>query len=359
MGWPARIPVRPPLSDTATQRTRVSQPLHFLSPEPFDREFLDNLMDRARRMKHGPSKKLLEGRSLGLLFFNKSLRTRTAFQVAMFQLGGQCVNLTSQSDFWDLEPEEGKVMDGSAQEHVKDAARVLSSYLDAIAIRTVPFGRNYEVDRRDAVIAAWARQATVPVVNMESNLHHPCQALADLMTMKEKFTDLQGLPVTIAWTANPQPQSVGSVNDLLLAGTKFGMHFTIAHPPGYDLDAAVLATARSQGETSGGRVNVVNDLGEGCKGARVIYARSWASIETYGQPAVEAVRRSRHSHWMIDGARMRQTDRGAFMHAMPVRRNVNVSDDVIDGPDSLVYQQAENRLHSQKAILATLVRNVT
>lgn len=334
----------------------MDHPQHFLSPEHFDREFLENLIDRARRMKHGPSKRLLEGRSLGLLFFNKSLRTRTSFQVAMFQLGGQCVNLSSQSDFWDLEPEEGKVMDGTAQEHVKDAARVLSTYLDAIAIRTVPFGRNYEIDRRDAVIAAWAKQATVPVVNMESNVHHPCQAVADLMTMREQFTELRGLNVTIAWTNNPQPQTAGSVNDLLLAGAKFGMNFTIAHPDGYDLDPTILNLTKTTAEAAGGSVRVVRDLTEGCRGAKVVYARSWASLECYGQPSVEAVKRSRQSHWIIDAARMRATADGRFMHPMPVRRNVNVTDEVIDGSGSLVYQQAENRLHSQKAILATLVK---
>lgn len=329
---------------------------HFLTPEAFDREYLENLIDRARRMKHGPAKEILRGRSLGLLFFNRSLRTRAAFQVAMFQLGGQCVNLSSSSDIWDLEPEEGKVMDGTAPEHVKDAARVLSTYLDALAIRTVPFGRNYQVDRRDAVLTAWAKQATVPVVNMESNVHHPCQAVADLMTMREQFEDLRGLKVTIAWTNNPQPQSTGPVNDLLLAGAKFGIDFTVAHPEGYELDPDILQSARAAAGTSGSTIRVVHDLTEGCRGASVVYARSWASIECYGQAAVEAVKRSRHTHWIIDAARMRASNDGKFMHAMPVRRNVNVTDDVIDGPGSLVYQQAENRLHSQKAILAALVK---
>lgn len=333
----------------------MESPLHFLSPEAFDREFLDNLIDRARRMKHGASKRLLDGRSLGLLFYNRSLRTRTSFQVAMFQLGGQCVNLTSSSDLWDLEPEEGKVMDGTAQEHVKDAARVLSSYLDAIAIRTVPFGRIYDVDRRDGVIQAWAKQSRVPVLNMESNVHHPCQALADLMTLREVFGDLRGLPVTVAWTANPQTQSVGSVNDLLLAGAKFGIHFSVAHPEGYDLDPQILAAARAATEREGGSLRTVHDLSEGCRGAKVVYARSWGSLDAYGQPAVEAVKRSRHTQWIVDGARMRLTSGGRFMHPMPVRRNVNATDEVMDGPHSLVYEQAANRLHVQKAILATLL----
>jgi N-acetylornithine carbamoyltransferase len=338
---------------------RVTNVLHLLSPEPFEREFLDNLIDRACRMKHGASKRLLEGRSLGLLFFNRSLRTRASFQVAMFQLGGQCVNLTSSSDFWDLEPEEGKVMDGSAPEHVKDAARVLSAYLDAIAIRTVPFGRSYDLDRRDAVIHAWAKQASVPVLNMESNLHHPCQAVADLMTLREAFGELKGLKVTVAWTANPQPQSFGVVNSILLAGAKFGIELTVAHPEGYDLDGQVLDVARTTAERSGGKLRVVHDLNEGCRGAQAVYARSWASLECYGQASVEAVKRSRHTGWIIDAARMRLTADGAgrFLHAMPVRRNVNVTDEVIDGAHSLVYQQAANRLHSQKAILATFLRS--
>lgn len=334
----------------------MDSPQHFLSPQPFDRAFLDNVLDRAVRMKHGADKRLLEGSSLGLLFFNRSLRTRTSFQVAMFQLGGQCVNLTSSSDFWDLEPEEGKVMDGSAPEHVKDAARVLSSYLDAIAIRTVPFGRNYDVDRRDAVIHAWAKQARVPVLNMESNVHHPCQAMADLMTLRETFGELKGLKVTLAWTANPQPQSAAPVHSLLTAGAKFGIEFTVAHPDGYDLDAGILADAKAEAEKAGSTIRVVHDLTEGCRGARAVYARSWPSLECYGQPTVEAVKRSRFTSWIVDGARMRATQDGKFLHPMPVRRNVNVTDEVMDGAGSLVYQQAENRLHSQKAILATFLK---
>jgi N-acetylornithine carbamoyltransferase len=263
--------------------------------------------------------------------------------------------LTSSSDLWDLEPEEGKVMDGTAQEHVKDAARVLSSYLDAIAIRTVPFGRNYEVDKRDGVIQAWARQATVPVLNMESNVHHPCQAMADIMTLRETFGELRGLKVTLAWTANPQPQSAGSVHDLLLAGAKFGMDFTLAHPEGYELDPQIVAGAREAAEKAGSTISTVHDLTEGCRGARVVYARSWGSLECYGQPSVEAVKRSRNQHWIVDKARMRATNDGRFMHPMPVRRNVNVTDEILDGASSLVYQQAANRLHVQKAILATLL----
>jgi N-acetylornithine carbamoyltransferase len=273
----------------------------------------------------------------------------------MFQLGGLCVNLTSSSDLWDLEPEEGKVMDGTAQEHVKDAARVLSSYLDAIAIRTVPFGRNYDVDRRDGVIHAWARQSTVPVLNMESNLHHPCQAMADLMTLRETFGELRGLPLTLAWTANPQPQSVGPAHDLLLAGAKFGIDFTIAHPEGYELDPQILTSAREAAEKAGSTITTVHDLTEGCRGARVVYARSWGSLECYGQPSVEAVKRSRHPSWIVDKTRMRATADGKFMHPMPVRRNVNVTDEILDSPSSLVYVQAANRLHVQKAILATLL----
>ncbi|HKE00834.1 MAG TPA: N-acetylornithine carbamoyltransferase [Planctomycetota bacterium] len=336
----------------------TTTPTHFLSPEPFDRDFLESLLDRAQRMKHGVPKRLLEGRSLGLLFFNRSLRTRASFQVAMFQLGGQCVNLTSSSDFWDLEPEEGKVMDGTAPEHVKDAAKVLSGYLDALAIRTVPFGRNYELDRRDAVVHAWAKQATVPVINLESNLQHPCQAVADLMTLRESLGELRGQKVTIAWTANPQPQSFGVVNSLLLAGAKFGIEFTVAHPEGYDLDAQVLSAAKREAEKAGASVKVVHDLTEGCRGAKAVYARSWASIESYGQPSVESVKRSRNTSWIVDAARMRATagGEGRFLHAMPVRRNVNVTDEVIDGPHSLVYLQAANRLHSQKAILATILK---
>jgi N-acetylornithine carbamoyltransferase len=332
-------------------------PNHFLRLRDLSDEALENLVDLAIRMKQKPPNRLLAGKSLGLLFFNRSLRTRTTFEVAMFQLGGQSIHLTSSADFWELEAEEGKVMDGPAPEHVKDAARVLSSYLDALAIRAVPAGAKYEVDRRDAPLHAWARHATVPIINMESFFDHPCQGLADVVTLREEFgADLRRIPFALVWTNHPSAQSPSVAHSILLAAARLGMEVRVAHPEGYELDAEVLEEAREAAKRSSGSVRPFYDFHEALAGARVVYARSWGSIPLYGQPTVEAAKRSRHRDWIVNGGAMRRTDRGKFMHSMPVRRNVVVTDDVLDGPDSLVYRQAENRLHSQKAVLATLLQ---
>ena len=332
-------------------------PNHFLRLRDLSDEALENLVDLAIRMKQKPPNRLLAGKSLGLLFFNRSLRTRATFEIAMFQLGGQSIHLSSSADFWELESEEGKVMDGPAPEHVKDAARVLSSYLDALAIRAVPAGPKYEVDRRDAPLHAWARHATVPLINMESFFEHPCQGLADVVTLREAFgASLRGIPFTLAWTNHPSPQTPSVAHSILHAAARLGMEVRVAHPEGSELDAEILDGAREAAKRSGGSVKICYDLPEALAGTRVVYARSWGSIPLHGQPTVEAAKRSRHREWIVNGAAMRRTDKGKFMHSMPVRRNVVVTDDVLDGEDSLVYRQAANRLHSQKAVLATLLQ---
>jgi N-acetylornithine carbamoyltransferase len=329
---------------------------HLISLGDLDLSQVDDLLDFSARIKKRPAKSTLAGKTVGLLFFRGSLRTRASFEAAMTQLGGHSINLTAASDFWELESAVGTVMDGRAPEHVKDAAAVMSCYVNALAIRPKPAGASWSVDRRDADIRMWAEHARVPVINMESVLWHPLQALADLMTMRETLGDLRGKSLSVVWTHSPQPASHSVVHSLLLASLRAGMRVRIAHPSGYELDDQVLAEARAVADKKGGALETGLAAKEAVRGAHVVYARSWSSLEDYGNPTLAASRRARTQGWVVDEKLLELGADARLMHAGPVRRNLEVTDEVLDGRRSLVYEQAENRLHSQKALLARLLR---
>src|SRR5262245_46010139 len=174
-------------------------PRHLISLSDLDDGVLDEILEHSARLKRRAGRGELAGKSVGMLFFRGSLRTRASLETAVHRLGGSVVNLTAMSDFWELEEREGSVMDGRAPEHIRDAAAVLSQYVDALAIRPAAAGQSWDTDRRDERIQGWARHATVPVLNMESALWHPMQALADLLTLREKLANLEGKGLTIAW----------------------------------------------------------------------------------------------------------------------------------------------------------------
>ena len=334
--------------------TRTTPP-HVIRLADLDDRLLGDVLELSARMKRRAGRSELSGKSVGMLFFRRSLRTRASFETAVHQLQGHVVNLTGMSDIWELEDREGSIMDGRAPEHVRDAAAVLSRYFDALAIRPAPAGRSWDVDRRDEEIATWARHASVPVINMESALWHPLQALADLMTMRETLGPLAGQDLAIVWVHSPEPVSAAVVHSLLHAALRQGMNVRVAHPPGFELDEGVVGEARSTAERSGARLDVGLTLADSVPGARIVYARSWQSLETYGNPTLGASQRSRHTGWRVDEDLLATGADARLMHAMPVRRNVEVTDEVIDGPRSLLYDQAENRLHSQKALLVKLL----
>jgi N-acetylornithine carbamoyltransferase len=330
-------------------------PQHLIRLADLSAGQLDDLLDLSLRLKKRTSRPSLTGRTVGLLFFRGSLRTRTSFEAAMTQLGGNTINLSAASDFWELESAEGTVMDGRAPEHIKDAAAVLSRYVNALAIRPKPQGSSWNVDRRDAEIRMWARYAKVPVINMESVLWHPLQALADLMTLRETLGSVRGKKLAVVWTHSPTPASPAAVHSLVYAALSQGMHVRIAHPGGYELDGEVLAESGALAEESGGTLETGSNLAEAVRGTHVVYARSWHSLEDYGNATLAANRRARTGGWTVDEKLLALGADAKLMHAMPVRRNLEVSDEVLDGPRSLVYQQAENRLHSQKALLTMLL----
>ncbi|MFT7667621.1 MAG: N-acetylornithine carbamoyltransferase [Planctomycetota bacterium] len=328
---------------------------HLVSLQDISDTALGAILDLSSDLKRASSAPSLAGRSAGLLFFRGSLRTRTSFEAAVQQLGGHSINLNAASDFWELEAREGSVMDGRAPEHIKDAAAVLSRYLDVLAIRPALAGTSWAEDRRDESICAWAEHAQVPVINMESALWHPLQALADIMTMRESLGELDGKQLTVSWTHSPSSASPAVVHSLIMAALRQGMNVNITHPTGYALDEEVMSVASDLASTKGRALNTTQDQKEATAGSHIVYARSWSSISDYGNPTLAASHRARTQDWTVDESLLKLGSNAKLMHAMPVRRNLEVPDAVLDGERSLIYEQAENRLHSQKALLMKLL----
>ena len=312
---------------------------------------LDNLLELAGRMKGRRAEHVLAGKTLGLLFFDRSLRTRVSFEVAMVQLGGHCINISADRDMYDLEPEEQVVMDGAAEEHVKDAARTLSRYVDVLGVRHTQPSGSWERDRQELLLRSYAEHAAVPVVNCETVMEHPCQGIADIFTMRERMRDLAGRKLTIAWCNHPDPKPMGPSHSLLTLAASAGMDVTVACPLGFELDGEVMASATARAEQTGGKVSVANDLKGGLEGADVVYARSWGSTKYWQDAERDAMVKRSLQGWRIDEPLMEATDGAFLMHPLPVRRNVVATDAVLDGPRSVIYDQAENRLHVQKALL--------
>ncbi|MBC8092139.1 MAG: N-acetylornithine carbamoyltransferase, partial [Pseudonocardia sp.] len=298
----------------------------------------------------------LRGKSIALVFFNPSLRTRTSFELGAFQLGGHAVVLQPGKDAWPIEFEIGTVMDGEAEEHIAEVARVLSRYVDLIAVRAFPKFVDWSVDREDRVLAGFAKYATVPVINLET-ITHPCQELAHALALQEHFgtADLRGKKYVLTWTYHPKPLNTAVANSALTIATRLGMDVTLLCPtPDYVLDERYLGWAAQNVAESGGSLRVSHDIQDAYRGADVVYAKSWGALPFFGRWEQEKPVRDAHRHFIVDEAKMALTPNAKFSHCLPVRRNIKVTDEVLDGPRSAAWDQAENRLYAQKALLAWL-----
>jgi N-acetylornithine carbamoyltransferase len=327
----------------------------FLSTADLTRHELDDLLDLAARVKGKRPGQVMVGKTLGLLFFQPSLRTRASFEVAMVQLGGHCINL-SAGDLYELEPEEQAVMDGPAEEHVKDAARTLSRYVDALGIRAASRTGVWERDRQELLLRSYATHASVPVINLETCFEHPCQALADMLTLREHLVSLKGRKLTLLWCNHPEPKSLGPTHSVLQLAALMGMQITLAHPLGFEIDQQVLDRSRTAAKDAGGSVQVVNDMQLAASGAEVLYARSWGCTKYWHDAEREAMVKRSLQGWRVDEALMANTNKALLMHPLPVRRNVAATDAVLDGKQSVIYEQAANRAHVQKALLMQLLK---
>ncbi len=313
------------------------------------------MIDEARRLKKSPYGDVLKGKTVALLFLNNSLRTRTSFDVGAQQLGGHAVVLSPSGGMWPLEFEDGVVMDGDAEEHVKEAAKVLSRYCDMIGIRAFPKFVDWEQDRKDKILNAFAQYADVPVINMET-ITHPCQEMAHVMALQERLGPLDGKKFVLTWTYHPKPLNTAVANSALMIAAKFGMDVTLLCPRSeYLLDMRYMSQAEQDAKANGRHVQVSHDIDEAYKGADVVYAKSWGALPYFGNWEEEKTIRDEYRHFIVDEQKMAKTNNALVSHCLPMRRNVKMTDGVFDSANCIAYDEAENRLHVQKAIMKALV----
>lgn len=332
---------------------------NFLTTLDWSRTELDGLLADAAAFKEdraaGRRRRDLEGKTIALVFFNPSLRTRTSFEVGAFELGAHAVVLEPGKGAWPIEFEPGVVMDGEAEEHVEEVARVLSRYCDLVCVRAFPKFRDWSVDREDRVIRAFAEHATVPVLNLET-ITHPCQELALLLTLRERLGAFEKKKLVLTWTYHPKPLNTAVANSALIAATKMGFDVTLLCPtPEYVLDERYMSAARTYAAEAGTSLTVSHDVDAAYAGAHVVYAKSWGALPYFGRWDDERPLREAHRHFIVDEAKMAKTDGAYFSHCLPLRRNVKATDGVVSSPRSLVVDEAENRLHVQKAIMTRLL----
>ena len=310
---------------------------------------LTRILSTAKALKGKPHPKHLRDKLLGMLFFNPSLRTRVSFEAVMARGGGSAVVMEVGSSTWKFEDRLGAVMDGDRAEHLKEAVPVLCRYVDALAVRTFADGVDDDADHYDAVIKAFRQYATVPVVSMESAREHPCQGMADLLTIEEQFGSAKGLPVTLTWAPHIKSLPKAVPNSFLLTAAARGCEVRVAYPKGFELHPDVVHEAETYAAGSGGSVSFFQEQLPALNGSRAVYAKAWgpATLSGLGSDVVR-----QHADWMISPNHMKTGARDAiFLHCLPVRRNVEVADAVLDGHWSRVVDEAENRFHVQRALL--------
>jgi N-acetylornithine carbamoyltransferase len=330
---------------------------HFIKTTDLsDREFIE-ILDAAMAFKsRSVDVKPLDGKSIGLVFFNPSLRTRASMQVGIHELGGNSVILEPGDTSWTIEHREGTVMDGDKTEHAAEFVRVLGRYVSAIGVRSFAGMKDWEADRAEPMVSSFVKHSEKPIINLESAMHHPCQAMADMMTIREK-KGIGKKRVLLTWAYHPKPLPMAVPNSFALASAQMGHDLVIAHPEGYELDDELLGEVRSVAERTGGSLSLTDDLNQAYEGVEVVYAKSWGSKDFYGQPEKDIEHRGRfRKDWIVDSKKMARGNDAIFMHCLPVRRNVVVTDDVIDSANSVVIDEAENRLHVQKAIMTKFIK---
>lgn len=339
-----------------TSPARAAAKRDLLAVEDLPAGEFEAILGLASRVKRGEVRGGLEGKILALVFLDPSLRTRASFEAAMALHGGHAIVIEPGRGSWPLELAFGAVMDGDRTEHLIEAARVLGRYADALGVRSFARGDRWSEVRKDEVLRGFARHCEKPVINLESARRHPCQELADALTLFEKLKDPRGKRFVLSWTWHPKALPTAVPASAALAAARLGMEVVIARPPGFDLDPEDAALIATTAGAHGGSVTLMGAQSEACAGADVIYAKAWGGLDRFEDPDGEASRRDGRRDWQVRARHVAATRGGAgiVMHCLPVRRNVEIEDAVLDGPASVVVDQAENRLHAQRALLLRL-----
>ncbi len=330
----------------------------FLAVEDWSPDQVEAILSLAARVKRGEISGGLEKKIMAAVFMDPSLRTRASFEAAMFLHGGHTMVLEPGKGSWTLETRLGAVMDGGSVEHIIDAARVLGRYADVLGVRSFPRGDDWSQARQDDVIRNFARYCEKPVINLESSRRHPCQELADALTLRESLGETRGKRFVLSWAWHPKALPTAVPVSAALAAARMGMEIVIARPEGFELDPEDTSLIRKMTRDFGGQgVHIINDPDEAVVGADAVYVKSWGSVKLYGKTDEEAELRNAHRDWKLTESRRRSTrgTKGIVMHCLPVRRNVEIEDAVLDGPHSVVVNQAENRLHAQRALLLEMI----
>jgi ornithine carbamoyltransferase len=323
----------------------------FVDLADFKREEILDLLALARALEQRPEPRALEGRILGLVFFNPSLRTLASFQAGMLRLGGNTIVITPGQGTWQLETRSGVVMSGAAAEHVREGIPVLASYCDALGVRAFAEGKDLAADLADSQFAAIAAACPKPFINLESAINHPCQALADWKTLDDLGVASRAKFV-LSWVYHPRALPLAVPSAVLHMAALRGMNVTVLRPEGFALPPQVMDKARAAARSSGGSIEETSVREAALRGAQVIYAKEWGCTTHYGDSEADAELRRGLSDWCVRSSWFEQAAPDCrFMHCLPMRRNVAVTDDVLDGSRSVVQPQAFNRLTTQMAVL--------
>ncbi|NAW51978.1 N-acetylornithine carbamoyltransferase [Elizabethkingia argentiflava] len=279
-----------------------------------------------------------KGKTVGLIFLNPSLRTRISMQKACQNLGFNSIVINAGQDAWTWELEEGMVMNGVGVEHIKDAAKVLSEYCDVIAIRCFPYLKNREEDAQDRILNQFIKYASVPIISLESTTRHPLQSFADMLTIKENWLESRRPKVVLTWAPHIKPIAHSVANSFCEWIKEIDAEVVVACPEGYDLDPQY-----TQG------LMITHKQAEALKGADFIYVKNWSSFHLYGAtPEVD-------EDWQLTADKLRESPTAKIMHCLPVRRNVEIDDEVLDSENALIYKQAANRLVTAQWVLKNIV----
>jgi N-acetylornithine carbamoyltransferase len=318
----------------------------------FSNDEIKALLELATRLDQYPEPEALRGKVLSLLFLSPSLRTLASFQAAMIRLGGGSFVISPDMSIHGLETRPGIVMDGAAAEHIREAVPVIASYGDAIGIRAFAERKDLATDLAETEFTALTDLIDTPYINMESAMNHPCQNLADWKTLDDLAVPANGGKFVLSWAYHPKALPLAVPSSTLYMAAKRGMDVTVLRPEGFALPDSIMDKARAAAAASGGSVQESEDRVEAMQDAQIIYAKSWSSTQAYGNKKADLDLRKDLEHWCVDEPWFdNAADDCRFMHCLPVRRGVVVSEPVLDGPRSVVIHEARNRMLAQMAVL--------
>jgi N-acetylornithine carbamoyltransferase len=323
----------------------------FLDLNDFSRDEIVDLLALAQALQDKPDRRVLAGKILGLVFFNPSLRTLASFQAGMARLGGSSFVITPGQGTWQLETRLHAIMKGNAAEHIREGIPVLASYCDALGVRAFADGKDLASDLKETLFGMIDELCDKPLINMESAMNHPCQALADWRTLDELKVPTRAKFV-LSWAYHPKALPLAVPSATVHMAAMRGMEVVVLRPEGYALPPQIMEKASDAAAASGGSVTETTDRSAAMTGASVLYAKEWGTTMYYGDLEADSRLRADLSEWCVrEPWFARALPEAKLMHCLPVRRNVAVADEILDGPRAVVKREAFNRLPVQMAVL--------